>query len=73
MDAARLLPLLGAFLWALPLLWQTGEDGARTSSAMLFIFGVWIFLALSALVLSLRMEREPDEAEGDTRSETGTR
>ncbi|HEY9038117.1 MAG TPA: hypothetical protein VIN05_04150 [Roseovarius sp.] len=51
-DAAGLLPILGALLFALPLLW-TGALGAapRTSHVLLYLFAVWALLViLSALV-----------------------
>lgn len=49
-DAAGLLPILGALLLAVPLLWQGGA-GARTSAVMIFVFVVWGgLIALSALV-----------------------
>ncbi len=74
MDALRLLPLLGAVLWAVPLLWGQPEalpatdEGARahgvlTSHAMLYIFGVWGFLAFLALFLSLRLDRSVDKTD----------
>ncbi|MFU8865257.1 MAG: hypothetical protein ACNA7O_15200 [Rhodobacterales bacterium] len=68
MDAARLLPVLAALLWLVPLLWpqsagQVGTGGAAavtTSSAILYIFGVWTLLAVIAFVLSLTIENKPD-------------
>lgn len=49
-DATRLLPVLGVVLFLIPLLWQ-GEDGARTTDVMLYIFAIWALLAgLSGLV-----------------------
>lgn len=68
MDAARLLPVLAALLWLVPLLWpQSGgqaqvDSGApvTTSSAILYIFGVWTLLAIIAFVLSLTMDNKPD-------------
>jgi len=62
MDAARLLPVVGALLWLVPLLWpQSGADpaahaGTSTSAAILYIFGVWTFLALAALLVSLLVD-----------------
>ncbi len=45
-DAARLLPLLGAVIFALPLL---GAGGGRTTSGGgLFLFGGWALLILAA-------------------------
>ena len=57
MDGARLMPFLGAALWAIPLLW-TREGGApvSTSRAMLYIFSVWFVLACLAAVLSIWLD-----------------
>jgi hypothetical protein len=71
MDAARLLPLLGILLWLVPLLWPQGGAGGMdagaapaasvpTSSAIIFIFGVWGLLALGALFLSLMLDSKPE-------------
>jgi len=51
MDAARLLPVLGALMFAVPLLWPGADDpgGAApvpTSRAIRYIFGVWALLIL---------------------------
>lgn len=64
-DAARMLPLLGAVLWLLPLLFGMDGESPKTSEAMLYVFGVWVVMALAALGLSLRLDTEPgpgDEA-----------
>ncbi|SFP71843.1 hypothetical protein [Tranquillimonas alkanivorans] len=53
MDAARLLPLLGAVLFAFPLVW--GEDGGSTAVRGLYVFGVWFFLILSAGLMARRL------------------
>lgn len=71
MDAARLLPVLGGLLWLVPLLWpqRTGSpapaevEAVATSSAIVYIFGVWIVLALAALFLSLMLDGKA-EAQG---------
>ena len=64
MDAARLLPLLGALLFAVPLLWPApkgavvaeagtmadGPGAVTMSEAMVYVFGVWaVLIALCAL------------------------
>lgn len=60
MDAARLLPVLGVALFALPLLWSkpdglTPEDApVSMSSALLYIFGVWAFLIVLAVLFGLK-------------------
>ncbi|SER00313.1 hypothetical protein [Thalassovita taeanensis] len=68
MDAARMLPVIGAMLWGVPLLWAApgGDHGVSTSRAMLYVFGVWIVLSAVALFLSLWLNEgaEGDPAEG---------
>ncbi|MGI3168463.1 hypothetical protein ACRARG_04880 [Pseudooceanicola sp. C21-150M6] len=53
-DAARLLPVLGAVLLAIPLLWPEGEaEGApATSTAIIYVFGVWFLLVGAAVLLA---------------------
>jgi VIT1/CCC1 family predicted Fe2+/Mn2+ transporter len=48
-DAARLLPVLGAFLVLAPVLLT---PGSVTTSTMTFIFLVWVALIVAAFVLS---------------------
>lgn len=55
MDAARLLPVFGAALFMVPLLWSSGDDGeaaVHTSTAMIYLFGVWAVLILCAAMFS---------------------
>lgn len=62
-DAARLLPILGLLLFSVPLLWPAGaDDGAVTSNAIKYVFGVWAALVLAAFLLSLRLEDTSDAA-----------
>jgi hypothetical protein len=59
MDAARLLPVLGACLFAVPLLWPDEGGGAiSTSRAMIYIFGVWALLIVATALLSRRLGRD---------------
>lgn len=67
MDAARLLPLLGVLLWLIPLLWPQRDPAdevaaVSTSSAILYIFGVWVLLALIALFVSLMLDGKAETA-----------
>lgn len=54
MDAARLLPVLGIFLFLLPILWsQAGPGGPGRSTAAdgLYLFFAWgLLIALAALL-----------------------
>jgi len=74
-DAARLLPVLGGTLWMIPLLWPraslTDTNTAQsTSTAVIYIFGVWAALILASFVLSRVLRPDQDsgpEAEGRDR------
>ncbi|WP_245964084.1 hypothetical protein [Roseovarius spongiae] len=70
-DAAGLLPLIGAVLLMIPLLWQ-GGGVTKTSHVMFYVFGIWALLAvLSALVSGiLDHDRHADaDADTDTRAQ----
>nr|WP_236545162.1 hypothetical protein [Tropicimonas marinistellae] len=70
MDAARLLPLLGAILMLLPMIWAPGEG---TSSGVVYLFLVWAGLIVVAAYLERRLSeplREVDRAERSA-DETG--
>ena len=59
-DAARLLPAVGFLALCLPILWGDGGDGegARvTSVGVIYLFGVWIILIGTALLLARRLRR----------------
>lgn len=70
-DAARLLPVLGVFAWAIPLLWSH-EAGASpsVSGALIYVFTVWIVLVAVGAVLSV-LTGDGDEAGAEDRSEGG--
>lgn len=58
MDAARLLPLIGAALFAVPLLWAEGGDGAvPMSSAIVYVFGIWAALIGISAVFGVAARR----------------
>jgi hypothetical protein len=61
MDALRLLPWLGAFLFGLPLLWR---DPA-TSHGLLYLFAAWALLIVLSAALARRFTHDPG-AEADT-------
>jgi hypothetical protein len=64
MDALRLLPWLGAFLFGLPLLWQAPE----TAAGLLYLFGAWAVLIVLSLALARRLSDDPGggpETRGD--------
>jgi hypothetical protein len=63
-DAARMTPVFGAVLWAVPLLWERGTaEAVRTSQALIYIFAVWALLILVALLLSRLLKPDQDDAE----------
>ncbi|WP_281984209.1 hypothetical protein [Thalassorhabdomicrobium marinisediminis] len=52
-DAARLMPVLGAVLMALPLMWPRDRpDQSLTSSGIIYLFGLWAILVVLAFMLS---------------------
>ena len=59
LDAVKLLVVLGACLWMIPLLWPVpdteGTEPVALSHALFYIFGVWIFLTALSAFLSTRM------------------
>ncbi|MDC0660271.1 hypothetical protein N6L27_19890 [Leisingera sp. SS27] len=70
MDISRLLPLIGALLLALPLLWPeasahpAARGGVSMSSAIIYVFSVWIALIAACFVFSLAVQRWADHWTG---------
>lgn len=63
-DAARLLPIFGAVLFAIPLLWpRNGPEVGSTSGAIIFIFVVWLALIVLAGVIGHSIDPDDDPAE----------
>lgn len=57
-DAARLVPVFGAFLIFLPILWGPGETPEPdTASDGLYLFGVWAGLIGGAALLAPGLRR----------------
>lgn len=68
-DAARLLPVLGAALFALPLLWRSGDGGSvGTAGTLLYIFAVWAGLILTAFLIARRLARDEPPAAAPPRA-----
>ncbi len=62
MDAARMLPVVGGFLVALPILWRPAETpGGETASGVVYLFTVWALLILAAAVLARRLSPALDD------------
>ncbi|AHD00574.1 hypothetical protein [Leisingera methylohalidivorans] len=77
MDIARLLPVLGALLLALPLLWPeasthpAARDGVSMSTAFIYVFAVWIGLIGACFAFSLAVQRWADHWTGGGPDGTG--
>ena len=55
-DALRLLPIVGLLLWLLPVFWPSndapdGPDPVAMSSAVTYVFIVWVLLIFAGLAL----------------------
>ena len=59
-DAGRLLPILGAILFAMPAI-PAKAAPASTGRMGIYLFGVWAMLILAALLLSRHLLRASDE------------
>lgn len=59
-DGLRMVPVLGAVLWIVPLFWIGGRGGAGMAGAVIYVFSVWLFLILLSWGLTryLRLEAE---------------
>ena len=58
MDAAKLLPILGAALFLVPLFWPTeGEGAVSMSRAIIFVFVVWAALIRASALFALCVRR----------------
>lgn len=68
-DAARLLPIFGAALFAFPLLWPSpkpgvevaGPDGVPMSTAYLYVYGIWFGLIVLTALFGMRVRRGGDD------------
>lgn len=61
-DAARALPALGVLLWMVPLLWVQSGEAMRASRALVYLFGVWVSLALISALLIAALNRGDRDA-----------
>jgi hypothetical protein len=68
-DMARLLPVLAAVLFVLPLIWKlAGNDGRGTSDVVIYLFVVWSGLIAVAAIISRRLRLEPENDSGSEES-----
>ena len=61
-DAAKLLPIFGAVLLLLPLLWvhQSAPGRSSTATNWVYLFIVWSFLILAAACLAKSLNKFED-------------
>ena len=65
-DAARLVPVFGAFLFLLPILWSPADTASRdTAPDGVYLFAVWAGLIAVAAFLSRRLSAEETAPEDD--------
>lgn len=67
-DGARMLPILGAFLFLLPILWSPGEtERADTATDGIYLFAVWIGLVVVAALMAPGLADDSAGDEGEER------
>lgn len=68
-DAARLLPVLGVFVFFLPVLWHPADTPEPdTARGGLYLFAGWLVLIVAAFLLARVLGRaEPPSSEDDDR------
>lgn len=60
-DTSRMLPVVGAFLFLLPILWSPAETEARdTAPDGIYLFVAWGLLVLAAALVSRGLIRPAD-------------
>lgn len=64
-DAARLVPVVGALLFLVPILAANSDDGASSARGGLYVFTVWAGLIVVAAVLSRPLSRRDSETGRD--------
>lgn len=66
LDAARILPVAGLFLFLVPVILAGSDGGAPgTGPGGLYLFGVWGVLILAAALLSRHLSRALNEQPGE--------
>jgi hypothetical protein len=75
-DAARVLPVFGAFLLLVPVLWDIGPDGGteappRLAERGLYVFGVWGLLVAAAALLGGRLRETATPPSGNAETTRG--
>ncbi|CUK01853.1 hypothetical protein Q8W37_20510 [Shimia thalassica] len=60
-DSIRMVPIIGALLWAVPMLWPTSKDEAgadvTTSDAFIYLFGCWLLLVICGFAFARFLKR----------------
>lgn len=57
-DAVVLLPIFGATLWFIPLLWD--PDAVTDAFILIYVFGIWLLLIITAALIGRKL-RGTDE------------
>ena len=66
-DAYRLLPLLGIWLFLVPVFWSATQAETELGSAFMYILFAWLFLITICAALKIMFDRlQADNSETDT-------
>lgn len=76
-DASRLTPVIGAFLFFIPLLWELGSqppgDSGFLAERMVYLFVVWFGLVILAALIAARLRPEDFERNREPEVDTDVR
>ncbi len=69
-DGARILPLFGVFLFALPILWSpAGTEAQDTAPDAIYLFCVWAALIVAAALMAPRLADSSADAPASAEDE----
>ena len=70
-DGLRIMPILGAWLFLVPVLWPAGEGAPFMSRVLIYVFGAWMLLILASYILVAIQKRLGRLREDETGGENG--
>ena len=70
-DGLRIMPILGAWLFLVPVLWPAGVGAPFMSRVLIYVFGAWVLLIVASYMLIVIQERLGGTREDETGGDDG--